>query len=411
MAWNDLLHELLSLIFLNIIKDNQNISDLYQCLGVCRSWRELAKQCLLNIAPTPWLLLNQKYPDQTVTFNTTICNFHNTTRHVPESTLSFRLIDHAKTYACYDGWLLVGFDNKDFRTSTAFLHNPLSGVLLQLPPFPRHLKLHAHGPIKFVLSESCPTDRNCVICVKFSINGSSVLAFCKPAPIDDDYSIKGKRCLLSSFSSYWILPAEKDSYEIVDIVFCRGKFYTIDRFAALYVYNYDANTDLITSEPVIVEWFNVFNDQKVATGRVQTSRGNKNYNSLVKSKSGDLLMIKRIFDEKYSRVTVACSIFKLNMSNIDYYHWSEISNLTEKEALILGWNDCISVSVSEYNPTFKTNCIYFFDKYASGGKLVSRYGVYNLRTRTFLSYADDNGVDRDPENYKCCCLFAPSGLS
>lgn len=407
MAWNDLLHELLSIIFLNIIKNNQNLSDLYQCLGVCRSWRQLAQQCLLNIAPTPWLLLNHKYPNQSVTFNTTICNFHNPTRLVPECTLSFPLIDHTKAYACYDGWLLVGFDHKDFRTSTAFLHNPLSGLLLQLPPFPSHLRLDAHGPIKFVISESCPTDRNCIICVKFSVRGYSVLAFCKPAPIHDDYSFKGKRCLLSSFSAYWIVPPEKESSEIEDIIFSRGKFYTIDRFAALYVYSYDTSTDVITSEPVIVVWFNVFNDQKVATGRV---RSNRNYNSLVKSKSGDLFMIKRIFDEKYARVTVACSIFKLNMSNIGYYHWSEISNLNEKEALILGWNDCISVSVSENNPTFKPNCIYFFDKYASGGKVV-RYGVYDLRTRTFLSYANDNGVDRDPENYRCCCLFAPSGLS
>lgn len=407
MAWNGLLHELLSIIFLNIIKDNQNLSDLYQCLGVCRSWRQLAKECLFNIAPSPWLMLNQKYPNQSATFNTTLCEFHNTTRPTPETTLKFRLIDHTKAYTCYDGWLLLGYDNKDFRNSTSFLYNPLSGVLLQLPPFPGHLRLDAHGPIKFVISKSCPTDRDCIICVKFSIRGTSVLAFCKPDPIDD-YSIKGRRCLLSSFSSYWIVPPEKDSSEIEDIIFYRGKFYSIDRFAALYVYNYDSSTDVITSEPVIVEWFNVFNNQKVATGGV--SSRNRNCNSLVKSKSGDLLMIKRIFNKNYARVTEDCRVFKLNLSNIDYHHWSEISNLKEEEALILGWHDCISISVSEYNPAYKPNCIYFFDKYSSGGKVI-RYGVYDLKTRTFLSYSDDNGVDRDHENYKCYRLFAPSGLS
>lgn len=408
MGWNDLLQELLSLIFLTIIKNNQNLPDLYQCLGVCRSWRQLAKQFLLNIAPSPWLLLTQKYPNQSVTFNTTICKFHNT---LPETTLSFQLIDHTKAYACHDGWLLVGYHNKDFLTSTAFLYNPLSGLLIQLPTFPSHLRLDACGSVKFVTSERCPTDRNCIICVKFSIRDKVVLAFCKPAPSDhDDYSsIKGKRCLFSSSSAYWIVHPEKDSSEIEDIIFYRRKFYTIDRYAALYVYNYDSNTDVITSEPVIVEWFNVFNNHKVAAGRV-LSRNNRNYNCLVKSKSGDLLMIKRIFHDNYARVTVDCRIYKLNLSNIDYYHWSEISNLKEKEALILGWHDCISISVSEYNPTFKPNCIYFFDKYASGGQ-VARYGVYDLKTCTIRSYSDDNGVDRDPENYKCCHLFAPSGLS
>lgn len=408
MAWHDLLPELLSIIFQNIITNNQNFSDLYQCLAVCTSWRHFAKQSMLHIAPTPWLLLfPQKYPDQGITFSTISCKFHTgTSRLRAKSTLSFSPFDHTKAYASYDGWLLVGYDNYGYsRTSIAFLYNPLSGVLLQLPPFPRPLRLDERSI--FVTSKSSPTDRNCVICVMFSINCKVVLAFCKPAPSDVDYSIRGKRCLLGSSSCYWFFLEEESSDKIDDVIFYRENFYTIDRYANLSVCNYDASSNAFKNKPVIVD---CFNDQKVATGRVSRWCSNRSCNSLVRSKSGDLLMIKRIFHESYARVTRSCKIFKLNMSNIDYYYWSEISNLTEKEALFLGCEDCISVSVSDNNPPFKPNCIYFFDKYSAGGEVI-RYGVYDMKTRTLLSYSDDNGVDRYAERYHCCRLFAPSGLS
>ncbi|KAL1807477.1 hypothetical protein ACET3Z_024467 [Daucus carota] len=422
MAWDDLLHELLSIIFQKLITNKQNVPDLYQCLGVCTSWRHLAKEFLTTLAPAPWLLLEQKIRPQSITFSTITCKIPiNADRSARKTTLSFSLFDHAKAYASYDGWLLVGYDDKVFHSSTAFLYNPLSAIILQLPPFAEHLRLDEHSTIKFVMSEGCPTDPRCVLCVKFKVGDGLALAFCKPAPSSDDNILKGKRCLLSSASAYWAV-LEKDSSEIEDMIFYCGKFYTIDRYAALSVHNYDANANGFTSETVIVDWFNVFNYnqtrrvsgrssyQNVAIRRVGSRSNYRNCNSLVKSKRGDLLMIKRVFSNNFSRVTESCSIYKLNMSNIDYYYWSEVNNLEDKEALFLGWHDCISVSISDGYPGFKQNHIYFFDNYSPAGKVI-RYGVYDLKTRTFLYYSDDNGMDRDAEGYKCCRLFAPSALS
>ncbi|KAL1807476.1 hypothetical protein ACET3Z_024466 [Daucus carota] len=406
MAWSDLLPELLSIIFQKLITNKRNVPDLCQCLAVCTSWRHLAKECLITLAPPPWFLLKQKIRPQSITFSTITYKIPiNPNKSARKTTLSFSLFDHAKAYASYNGWLLVGFDDKVFPSSTAFLYNPLSANILQLPPFPEPLRLDARSTIKFVMSECCPTDASCVVCVKFEVGDGLAIVFCKPA------IIKGKRCLLSSSSTCWAL-LEKDSSEIDDMIFYCGKFYTIDRYSALSVHNYDANANGFTRETVVVDWFTVFNsNQNVAIGGVGSGSSSRKYcNSLVKSKSGDLLMIKRTFNCNFSRVTKSCSIYKLNTSNVDYYYWSEVNNLEEQEALFLGWHDCISVSISDCNPRFKRNHIYFFDKFSPGGKVI-RYGVYDLKTRTFLSSSNDNGVDRDAEGYKCCRLFAPSALS
>ncbi|KAL8112992.1 hypothetical protein AgCh_020347 [Apium graveolens] len=98
---------------------------------------------------------------------------------------------------------------------------------------------------------------------------------------------------------------------------------------------------------------------------------------LVESKTGEMLMIKRMFGRR-SYTTISFCIFKLKYwsdtvnGHSNYYYWDETSSLPGKEALLLGWNDCSSISMDEHN-AYKSNCIYFYDE-DMFGKVVA-YGI------------------------------------
>ncbi|KAL1817340.1 hypothetical protein ACET3Z_019914 [Daucus carota] len=429
MSWADLPKDLLSVIFQDLANNNCHLPDLCQCLYVCSLWRRVAKElCQCSAArAAPWLLIPREQPDKLV-FDTSLNNSHNKTSIVFYNSSSdiFSLglpigEDQSSftdqkviVYASEAGWLLLGLEFKSSSSNLeqpVFLYNPMLKVLIKLPPLPSRLKLGRYT--QFAMSETSP---RCIICLRIDM---TLLAFCKPS--------EGQELLSSS----WVLSEKPKSskFYVVSMIFHKENFYTMDDDCALYVH------------PVITDFMNDSSRTRawpwpLAQNRVALSTYKKNvhprYFRLVESINGEVLMVERISEEKY-RHTISFNVYKLTVrgsykrkncgsdkSNC-YYYWKEVNKLEENEALYLGWNDSVSISVnvSDSNNinTYKPNCIYFFDEELDG-ELCS-YGVFNLENNS-IQHADlldsdeyDTDTDTDTENEaaagpKFCRLFTPS---
>ncbi|KAL6561282.1 hypothetical protein OROMI_016883 [Orobanche minor] len=328
------------------------LHDLYQCLAVCRSWRFVAKQIWqTRILPTtPWLLFYTK-PSKRIYLKANLYNCHEDPPSLStkdnDSSFSCSLdLFHLQTFASYDGWLLLG--NSDYLP---FLYNPITELLLQLPPLPPHRQLQLG--MKFVSSGASPTDHNCIICIKFSERRErmdyehTVLAFCRPA-----------------VSTSWVMLREKAE----DVIFSGGKFYTIGSGGDLFVYNNDIINGNTTFS-MCLPWKEI----KIAEAVFNTKslpwfRDCCCCFYLVESKHRELLMIMRTIDRK-NYFTKSFRIFKLNgrdnnsngrRNHYYHYYWKEISSLPVKESIILLWNEGMSISVDDHNG-YKPNSIYFYD--------------------------------------------------
>ncbi|KAL8157540.1 F-box only protein 7-like [Apium graveolens] len=367
MSWADLPADILMIIF-GLLDDINihNLVDLYQCLAVCRSWRSVAKQIWqTHILPTtPWLLFHIDLSSK-IFFKTNRpkCHDYPSSLATNDDNSSFSYtLNNMKTCASYDGWLLLG--NSD---NQPFLYNPITALLLQLPPLPPFPRLQLF--MKFVSSGASPTDHNSIICIMLSdkrggmIYHNTTLAFCRPA-----------------VSTSWVRLQEMAE----DIIFYGGKFYTIGSGGALFVYNSDiinGNTNFCTGKP----WKEI----KLAEAVFNTKslpHGDCCCFYLVESKHRELLMIMRTVEKK-NFFTKSFRIFKLNESDKNsngrrnYYYrnyWKEISSLPEKESIILLWNEGMSISVDDHNG-YKSNSIYFYDEMRSGH--ATTYGIYDLGSR------------------------------
>ncbi|KAK1375285.1 DUF295 domain-containing protein [Heracleum sosnowskyi] len=390
VSWADMPADILFNIF-GLLRDinNHHFLDLFQCLAVCRTWRFVAKQIWQNhiLPTTPWLLQEER-KDKKIVFNTNPYMWHKHLRldtNDEESSFSFDFNSYRmKMYASYDGWLLLGTSTK-----RPLLYNPITKLLLQLPPLPTDLHLQLHSHMKFVSSRSRPTDPDCIICLKFSKkrdlfdNYGTTLIFCRPA-----------------LSSSWLRLEE----DVEDIMFCGGQFYAIAASGALFVYNDDiiyGNTDPYTSRT----WLKMKMGGEICGSR-SVIDVHCFFLYLVESKNGEILMIKRIL-ERDCEATKSFCIFKLKYwsdtiyGHYSYYYWDEISSLPEKEALLLGWNDCSSISMDEHS-AYKSNCIYFYDE-DLWGKVVA-YGMYDLTRHSILKKSEES----DLYNSR---FFNPSKLS
>ncbi|KAK1399983.1 hypothetical protein POM88_009846 [Heracleum sosnowskyi] len=224
-------------------------------------------------------------------------------------------LNHLRTYASHDGWLLLG--NSDFNPPC--LYNPITLVLLQLPPLPEYHLLNCH--MKFVSSGASLTDHDCIICLKFSDKRglqdfyNHFLAFCRPAS-----------------STSWVVLHKLAE----DFIFYGGNFYTIGRGGDLFVYNSEVingNSSGRIGQP--------WKEMKIADAVFDSnSHSRSNYFfHLLESKHRDLLMVMRTVEGE-NESTTSFRIFKLNKSNDsrrNYYchhYWKEISNLPEKESVM-----------------------------------------------------------------------------
>ncbi|KAK1353562.1 DUF295 domain-containing protein [Heracleum sosnowskyi] len=434
MSWGELPKDLLSAIFQNLTKDICFLPDLYQCLHVCSLWRCVAKKLLQSSAcrAAPWLLIPQGQPDKLV-FDTSLYNSHNKTSIAfddsSSSILSLSLpVDKEQssmtdqkiiTYASHGGWLLLGPEFESSSTKLehpVFLYNPMSRVLIKLPPLPSHLQLNDYT--KFVMSETSPSDPKCIVCVWIN---REVLAFCKPS--------EGCSSPVLS-SSLWVLSEKPRSskFYVVSMIFHKENFYTMDNDCALYVHS--GITDFIindssgtTTSGMRRTWPWPVKENKVALSTYSNNEYlDECFIQLVESKNGELLMVERMYDED-SNMTTSVNVYKLTIrgsykkknwgsdnNNYEYY-WKEVNRLDENEALYFGWNDSVSISVnvSDGNNihTYKPDCIYFFDEVDD--ELCS-YGVYNLKNNSIQHCDDDSDYyNRETETVpKLCRLFTPS---
>ncbi|KAL1807727.1 hypothetical protein ACET3Z_024717 [Daucus carota] len=416
MSWGDLPIDLLSAIFRYLTNDVCYLPDLYQCVYVCSSWRHVAKElCQCSVVRTaPWLLIPREQPDRLV-FDTGLYDSHNKTSIVfddssssilslgmPISSTDQKII----VYASHGGWLLLGPVFKWLPSESSesehplFLYNPLLRVVIKLPPLPSHLRLYDNT--QFVMSESSPGDPKCILCIKINWG---VLAFCKPSTV---------------LPSSWVLSVQPSSskFYVVSMIFHKENFYTMDDDRALYVHpgitdfflNGNGSGDMSRTWP----WPVIENKVALSTYKYNAIKDGC-FIQLVESKNGELLMVERIFGDEHNmrisfnvyRLTIRGSYKKKNWGsdkNNCYYYWKEVSTLEENEALYIGCNDSVSISVnvsdSNHLNTYKPNCIYFFDEY--GDELCS-YGVVNL---------ENNSIDEfDPEDDagpKFCRLFTPT---
>ncbi|KAK1375293.1 DUF295 domain-containing protein [Heracleum sosnowskyi] len=387
VSWADIPADILFIIF-GILRDinHNSFLDLYQCLAVCRSWRFVAKQIWRNhiLPTTPWLL-QEDDANNKIVFNTNPYKWHKHLRldtNDEESSFYFDFNSYGmKIYASYDGWLLLGTSMYQ-----PLLYNPVTKLLLQLPPLPGHLHLNFH--MKFVSSRSRPTDPNCIICLKFSkkrdyMNCSgTTLMFCKPAS-----------------STSWLRLEEN----VEDFIFCGGQFYAIAASGALSVYNDDViygSVDPYTSRT----WRKMEIGSELCGNSRSVNDVHRCFFYLVESKTGEMLMIKRIFERRCYTTKSFC-IFKLKYrsdtiyGHYNYCYWDEISSLSENEALLLGWNDCISISMDEQHDAYKSNCIYFYDE-DTWGKVMA-YGIYDFRRRSILKKSEESDL-------YYCRFFNPS---
>ncbi|KAL6536544.1 hypothetical protein OROGR_013116 [Orobanche gracilis] len=332
MSWADLPADILFIIFgfLHNVK-NFNMIDLYQCLAVCRSWRFVAKQIWKNhiLPTTPWLVsiidVSMK-----IAFKTNLYKFH---KHPPsldinknDASVSSTLdLLHLRTYASYDGWLLLGnFDN------LPFLYNPIT------------LFSNKRGEKGYYN------------------DGNNFLAFCRPA---------------SSIS--WVILHEKSE----DFIFSGGMFYTVGSGGELYVYN----SEILNGNGIGQPWKEIKIAGSVFDSNLLLWSDDCCFFYLLESKHQELLMIMRPV-ERGDRTT-SFRIFKLNRGDNkynsrrnDYYpnYWKEINNLPEKESIILLWNEGMIISVDDHNG-YKSICIYFYDEDRIGQ--ITTYGIYDLGNR------------------------------
>ncbi|KAL8131805.1 hypothetical protein AgCh_007648 [Apium graveolens] len=399
MSWADLPDDILFVIF-GFLYDMNNYTfvDLSQCLGVCRSWRFVAKQIWqTRILPTtPWLLFHKDRSEKIfLKKNLYKCPEYPPSLATKDNYASFTCnldLFQLQTYASYDGWLLIG--DSDHQP---FLYNPITALLLQLPPLPPCHKLGLF--MKFVSSGASPTDHNCIICVKFSSRrecmnyDNTSLAFCRPA-----------------VSTSWV----KLKVKAEDIIFSGGKFYTIGSGGDLFVYNSDiinGNTSFCIGQP------QAWQQTKIAEV-VFNTRSLQWFAEcycccfyLVESKHRELLMIMRIIvRSKYT----SFRIFKLNPSGNSYngkrnhyyhYYWKEISSLPVKESIILLENEGMSISVDEHNG-YKSNSIYFYDEenWGHGHTDTMTCGIYDVGSGKF-TYKTEDGACLYSK------LFTPSKIS
>ncbi|KAL6526745.1 hypothetical protein OROGR_015835 [Orobanche gracilis] len=393
MSWADLPVDILFIIFGFLHDMNiHNLFDLYQCLAVCRSWRFVVKQIWqTRILPTtPWLLFHIDRSKK-IFFKTNLHRFHEYPPSLAakdnDASLSCTLnLFHLQTYASYDGWLLLG--NSGYQP---FLYNPITALLLQLPPLPPWCPLHLY--MKFVSSGASPTDHNCIICIRFSNkrermnHDNTSLLFCRPA-----------------VSTSWVVLKEKAE----DFIFNGGKFYSVGSGGDLFVYNSDVingNTSCCIGQP----WKNI----KIAEAVFDTKSLPRIGDCcccfyLVESKHRELLMIMRTADRK-NYITKSFRTFMLNRSDNNHngirngyhYYWKEISSLPEKESIILLWNEGMSISVDDHNG-YKSNSIYFYDEEHWGQ--TTTYGIYDLGSCE-INYKTEDSNCLYPK------LFTPSKLS
>lgn len=423
MSWCDLPNDLLSAIF-EILTNNICYSpDLYQCLHVCSSWRRMAKKLLHSSAvPSPWLLIPRQKPD-TLVFDTSLYNSHNRSSIAfddssssilslslpsdkdPDSFANHKII----ALASHCGWLILGPLHKLRSINLeppVFLYNPLSRVLVKLPPLPSHL--HLDNYVQFVMSETSPCDPKCIVCVRIN---SRVLAFCKPS--------KGCSSVLSS--SLWVLSEQPASskFLVKSMIFHKGIFYTMDDDCALYVHRGITDFIINDSSGMRRTWPWPVLENKVALS-TYSKAVDLRLIQLVESINGELLMVEKIFDDSQTffnlyKLTIRGSYKKPNWgsdkNNYEYY-WKDVHRLEENEALYFGWDDCVSISVN--NPdgdnihTYKPNCIYYFDDV--GDELCS-YGVYNLENKSIIQHWVDEDEEYNPKTDagpRFCRLFAPS---
>ncbi|XP_017240537.1 uncharacterized protein LOC108213268 [Daucus carota subsp. sativus] len=399
MSWADLPVDILFIIFGFVHnRKNFNMIDLYQCLAVCHSWRSVAKQIWRNhiLPTTPWLVSTIDASTK-INLKTDLYNFY---KHPPsldinksDASFSFTLdLFHLRTFASCDGWLLLGnYDN------LPFLYNPITLVLLQLPVLPQiHMLYH----MKFVSSGASPTDHECMICLKFSNKRghwggyddyNNYLAFCRPAS-----------------STSWVILHEKSE----DYTFSGGKFYTISNSGELFLYNSEilnGNTSVGIGHP----WKEIKIAGPVFNGNLLLGFNDRCFFYLLESKHKVLLMVMRLVED--NKVSRSFRIFKLNSSDNNYdirrsnyypYYWKEISNLPEKESIILLWNEGMSISVDDHNG-YKSNCIYFYDE--DGVGQLTTYGIYEVGTRKIKSKsANHYSGDAGCYNFH---LFTPSKIS
>lgn len=223
-------------------------------------------------------------------------------------------------------------------------------------------------------------------------------------------------------------------FYVVSMIFHQETFYTVDDDCSLFVHSGFTeffNDNSGTTKTSMKTWPWPVKENKVAsTFRHNDVYFHECFIQLLKSINGELMMVERIFDEE-SYITKSFNVFKLTLrgsykkkywesDNNDYkYYWKEIDRLDNNEALYLGWNDSISVSVNnsyDHNiQSYKPNCIYFFDE--SVNYKLCNYGIYDLESRSiqlWKDYANDDDYDPyDSENEEeigpsFCRLFVPS---
>ncbi|KAF6146422.1 hypothetical protein GIB67_037722 [Kingdonia uniflora] len=265
---------------------------------------------------------------------------------------------------------------------TISLFNPISGSQINLPPMttipevvdfrpsivgkeylyrlytgsvkPRSSSFLRNVMRKVVLSTS-PTDDNCIA---MAIQGDiSTLAFCRLG--DKRWTVFGD---------------DEDGYRrgYRDIIFFKGKFYTISADRKVQVCDLGASPSIITIKPPTIVGMGVCNQVYLV------------------EMCGQLLMVARHLhtpppdihkDRLNYYLTNVFEVFRLRLKQ-GKQRWAKVDSLGDY-MLFLGRNQSFSLPAREY-PGSKANCIYFTDDYSDHPNLVKigghDMGVFDMET-------------------------------
>ncbi|XP_059654240.1 putative F-box protein At4g17565 [Cornus florida] len=378
VPWSDLPQELLELIMAHVT----TTFDLLRCRGVCHSWRSAALNVISRAATTtiPLLLLYNK-ADLYKSPAKLLCLGKNTTAEYWLSSprmkrLSFkdygilcnvmypeliksmegtRMADdegieeevgsggavpkRTRCVATYRGWLLL----YPFFESALYLFNPLSRMVVHLPPPPKRAMVFDPNELRFITSSNI-TEPTCMVYL---------------------YNTSSFDIAIYKLSDREWTPVFTTNYAPVCVVFYNGNFYSVDEFGVLRRFLFD-------------KCYSNYKEEVISNG---TGKFTSRFRYLVESWSGELLMVAKSFDHYYHRDdgefkmrTKLFEIFKLNWSNGE---WEEMTNFGD-QALFLAHNDSKFVSV-RYNSKYKPNSIYFIDDIRANANSFNKdFGVYDL---------------------------------
>ncbi|XP_059669315.1 F-box protein At2g05970-like [Cornus florida] len=374
VPWSDLPQELVELIMAHVT----TTFDLLRCRGVCHSWRSAVLNVLsLGVTSTTPLLLLYNRLDLCNSPAKLLCLGKNTTtkyrlRSPNMKRLSYKdgvifnrtspdLVKSMEKHWMADdegieeeadsgngggggavpkrtrciapcrGWLLL----YPYYESSLYLFNPLSRMVVHLPPPPELKMVTNPDVLRFIIS-SIPTDPTCMVYL-YTPNQIAV------------YKLGDRK---------WTPVFASNHHEWVSVIFYHGNFYSIDELGVLRRFLLDKS-------------YSNYKEEEVCNGTCNVNQ----YRYLVEgSWSGELLMVVRIYEHQICRTkTKSFEIFKLNWSN---GKWEEVSNLGHR-ALFLTTNDSKFVSV-RYNPEYTPNSIYFIE---DTNTRMKDFGVYDLATR------------------------------